>query len=139
MPVKHRRNNQLGGNPPKVRVWVNQYKSVTIFKCSPRQHQVLDLVARGYDNQEIGEMLGLHRQSVSQYLRYIRNRIRPLLDLLPGKMTRIKLAYLHQKGFIPFQDRYTDNRHVKRNGKLSLKDAIVRPIAHQSAQPSLGV
>lgn len=54
----------------------------TVEELSPRQREVLELVVQGYTQREVGEMLGISRTAVLEYLKRARANIRKVVEAL---------------------------------------------------------
>lgn len=63
---------------------------------SPREIEVLSLIAQGYSNQRIAEMMVLTRKSVENYINRLTNRFN--MKNMEGRQNRVMLTLLYQRG-----------------------------------------
>jgi DNA-binding NarL/FixJ family response regulator len=65
------------------------------FPLTPRQRQVVELIAAGLSNDEIGEKLGIASRTVKAHTDVLRERLEV------GRRREIPLAYLRLTGLNP--------------------------------------
>ncbi len=86
---------------PEVVANLRPIQGSLLGRLTPRQHEVLELIAQGYNNAAIGRQLTLTEKSVETYVHNIYQQLELSSEQEIHARVKATLIYLHDSGGLP--------------------------------------